>query len=430
MTSAVVSILGCIFEAIIIFMFFDAYIEKQDETPCYLHIMSITILAGLIVVSNIVLDLGLLNLIFVVGAIFIIMYAYNKNTKMNLLLSIISVVILSVSEVIVALIIIMLTGVAMDQIESIPEYYVLGSILSKLVAFFVLKFLCLLHKKGNELTIKTSHWFIFLIMFITSGMSIFLIFRFQNESNFAELNIVSILCSFGLLYTTFFTMYLYENLSRQAKNEQRQELFQQQIKAQSKHLDEILITQRKIKKIRHDLVNHNISIQQFFKDGDCKAGLEYMRKMDEYLNFSTDEISTGNAALDAIINTKKSIAQNKKIDFNVNIQIPTEIFVNAIDICIIFGNALDNCIEACERIPFGERWISLSVVYEDDSLICKISNSAIKSQKKFLYTSKKDRQNHGFGIENIESALAKYKNVCRFKQDEREFQLSFVIFNN
>ena len=430
MTSMIVNILACVFESIIIFMFFDAYIEKQDEIKSYLYGVSIVILAGLIALSNIVLDLGLLNLIFVIVSTFFIMYVYNKNIKINLILSIISVVILTVSEIIVGFLITMFTGVAMNQIYTINEYQILGTILSKLFAFYIMKYFCVIHKKDNGFTVKTSYWFLFLIMFISSGMSIFLIFKLQYESNLETLNIVSVLCSFGLLYSTFFTLYLYENLSRQAKIEQKQEVFQQQIKAQSKHLDEILIAQREIKKLRHDLVNHNISIQKYFENEDYKSGLEYLKNINEVVNVSEQDVATGNTALDAIINTKKSIAQSKNIEFVTNIQIPENIFVDAIDICIIFGNALDNCIEACERIDNGLKKISLSIVYEDNSVICKIVNTAEKRKNKFLKTLKRDSANHGFGIENIESALAKYKHVCRFKRDEKEFQLSFVIFKN
>lgn len=430
MTFTLVNVLACVFEAIIIFMFFDAYIEKNESTRLSMHAILFVILAVLISLSNIVLNLGLLNLIFVIVIVFIIMSIYNRNLKMNLVLSIVSVVILTMSEIVVGLLTIMLTGVEMDKIGEITEYHLLGAILSKLIAFFIMKFFCLIHRKDNDLKIKTSYWLLFLMMFISSGMSIFLIFRFQYESNLVVYNLASVLCSFGLLYSTFFTLYLYENLSVQAKMEQKHEIFQQQIKAQSKHLDEILITQREIKKLRHDLANHNISIQKYFEEGDCKSGLDYMKNMNELINISSGEITTGNTALDAIINTKRSIALSKNIKFMTNIQIPENIFVDAIDLCIIFGNALDNCVEACERITDGEQWISISIVYEDDSLICKIANSAPKTQSGFLHTIKKDRENHGFGIGNIESALSKYKNVCRFKHENEEFQLSFVIFNN
>lgn len=121
---------------------------------------------------------------------------------------------------------------------------------------------------------------------------------------------------------------------------------------------------------------------------------------------------------------------SKNIEFDTKIQIPEDIFVDAIDICIIFGNALDNCIEACDKIENGPKKISVSIIYEDESLICKIVNTAIKSNSRFLHTTKSDNINHGFGIGNIESALEKYKNICRFKQSDTEFILSFVIFKN
>ena len=155
-----------------------------------------------------------------------------------------------------------------------------------------------------------------------------------------------------------------------------------------------------------------------------------MKNLNCLSNITDDTIETGNIALDAIINTKRSIAQNKGIIFLTNIQIPENIFIDAIDICIIFGNALDNCIEACELSDTNIKQIKLSIVYESDSIICKIVNTAPKNNNRFLHTTKKDYKNHGFGIENIKFSLSKYRNVYRFTQNENEFILSFIIFNN
>ena len=258
-----------------------------------------------------------------------------------------------------------------------------------------------------------------------------MLFIFQYNSTASSIyNNLAVWCSCGLLYNTFFSLYLYENIAKQADIERKQELFKQQIKAQSKHLDEILISQKQMKKLRHDLINHNISLQAYFENQDYASGLEYLKSMNPNDMFSDNMIETGNIALDAIMNTKKSIAISKSIEFDTKIQIPEDIFVDAIDICIIFGNDLDNCIEACDKIENGPKKISVSIIYEDESLICKIVNTAIKSNSRFLHTTKSDNINHGFGIGNIESALEKYKNICRFKQSDTEFILSFVIFKN
>ena len=121
---------------------------------------------------------------------------------------------------------------------------------------------------------------------------------------------------------------------------------------------------------------------------------------------------------------------SKGIEFESNIQVPEKLFVDAIDVCIIFGNALDNCIEACNRMNNKNKKIDMSVIYDDDSVICKIVNTSPDTSAKFLQTVKKDKKNHGFGIENIKSSLSKYKNICRFIQSDNEFTLFFIIFKN
>lgn len=324
-----------------------------------------------------------------------------------------------------------LTGISAEEATVIQSYRVLGIVLSKMLAFAVLKIISCKHKANRIFSMKMSYWVLFFVIFSTSTLAIYLLFIFQYHSNAPGIyNQLAVWGSFGLLYNTFFSLYLYENIVKQADIERNQELFKQQIKAQSKHLDEILITQKQVKKLRHDLVNHNISLRAYFENQDYVSGLEYLNGINQNSIFSDNIIETGNVALDAIMNTKKSIALSKDIEFATKIQIPENIFVDAIDICIIFGNALDNCIEACEKIENGPKRISVSIIYEDESLICKIVNTAAKSNSKFLHTTKSDDKNHGFGIGNIESALAKYKNICRFKQTDTEFILSFIILNN
>lgn len=429
--SSIVSVLGCLFEAINILIFVKTYADKKEDNTTLSKLLCYTIiLAVIIILSNTVLNLGLLNFVTITLSTFVISCIYSSNIKRNIIISIFSILILGISEIIIVFFITLLFGVTAGNVVTIEDYKILGTILSKFFAFFIFKLLCMRHRKNHTNTIKTSYMLLFLIMLVTSVTAIFLIFRLQLESKSIFMHNLSVLASLGLLYSTFFVLYLYEKLSYQVEIERNQEIFKQQIKAQSKHLDEILITQKELKKLRHDLVNHNISIQAFFENQDYKSGLDYIKNMTCLSSVTGETIETGNAALDAIINTKKSIAQSKGIEFLTNIQIPENIFIDAIDICIIFGNALDNCIEACEQADSNSKEIKISIVYENNSIICKIINTAKNNNNKFLHTTKKDYKNHGFGIENIKCSLSKYKNVFRFSQTENEFILSFVIFNN
>ncbi|MBR2476867.1 MAG: GHKL domain-containing protein [Clostridia bacterium] len=422
--------LACVFEAIIVFMYISEYTVKNENILNHTKLISILTLSVAIILSNTIFNLGLLNFVIMILSTFAISFIFSKSVMKNMILAIISILILAIAEIIVVFLIALVEYVTPLKVVTTENYKILGTIISKFIAFLIFKVLCILHKGEYNRKIKTSYWILFMIMFITSVITIFLIFELQLENISVAMHNLSLISSFGLLYSLFFALYLYENLSKQAAVEKQQEIFQQQIKAQSKHLDEILVTQKEIRKLRHDLNNHNISIKAYFESNDCKAGLEYLEGMNKMIDVSKDTIETGNVALDAIINTKRSIAISKNIEFNTHIQIPENIFIDPIDICIIFGNALDNCIEACEHVIEGVKRITVNMVYEDDSIICKISNTALKHKGKFLQTTKKHQDEHGFGIKNIETAISKYKNILRFNFEDNEFVLSFVIFNN
>ena len=225
----------------------------------------------------------------------------------------------------------------------------------------------------------------------------------------------------------FAAMFLYEHLSRQSEIMNREQQYEQQIKSQSKHLDEILVMQNQLKSFRHDMENHWIALKGYFENKDYDSGIKYIREINNSLE-NVNTIDTGNIALDAIISTKKAIAIGKDINFESTVQVPEKLPIEAIDICVILGNALDNAIEACERIKDVKKYIKISVIYEGDSILFKIENSVPKSKKISLKTSKTDKGNHGFGLENIKHALSKYNHLLKIDNEESIFILSFIIF--
>ena len=168
----------------------------------------------------------------------------------------------------------------------------------------------------------------------------------------------------------------------------------------------------------------------YIDNGDYIGAGNYIKKLNDIYAADKNILETGNPALDAIINTKKAIAESKNIEFNTKIQIPTQIPIDPIGICVIFGNALDNSIEACERIKDGKRKISLTIICQNKSVFCRIINTAPKQKQISFGTSKIDTQNHGFGLSNIKTALLKYNASPSIEQTNNEFILKFVIFIN
>ena len=228
------------------------------------------------------------------------------------------------------------------------------------------------------------------------------------------------------IMTYYFFMIINKEYERAFKLEIQKQQYEQQISSQSKHIDEILVMQKQIKKFRHDISHHFTALKGFFANQQIEDGLTYIEKINDSLEH-TEIVDTGNTAFDAIISTKKALAESKNIEFTLQIQIPEKLKVDAVDLCVIFGNSLDNAIEGCEKLE-NQRMINVSAIYDDCQLICKITNTASLSTTD-LHTTKDDKENHGFGLENIKQALSKYNHVMKIDQADNEFVLSFIIFN-
>ncbi len=101
------------------------------------------------------------------------------------------------------------------------------------------------------------------------------------------------------------------------------------------------------------------------------------------------------------------------------------------DECVIFGNALDNAIEACDKVDKVKenRYINVSVKYDRDKLICKITNSCVNKNKQSKATTKQDEKNHGIGTDNIMKALEKYKSVSKITRTDDKYTLFFIIMD-
>ncbi|WP_156332257.1 ATP-binding protein, partial [Clostridium paraputrificum] len=101
--------------------------------------------------------------------------------------------------------------------------------------------------------------------------------------------------------------------------------------------------------------------------------------------------------------------------------------IDPVDWCIIFGNALDNAIEACEKVEDNRKFISLKLLSRSNTFIVKIINSSendfIIEEKKYL-TTKKNKEEHGIGMDNIRKSIEKYDGILNTRYEKSLFEIS------
>lgn len=136
---------------------------------------------------------------------------------------------------------------------------------------------------------------------------------------------------------------------------------------------------------------------------------------------------TGNEFLDIILKDKAAKAREKQIDFSAMVDFNGIDFMEPLDISTIFGNAIDNAMEASEPLPEDRRLITVKAERVRDMLIITVENNTLQGTQPAEETTKKDRFVHGFGIPNIKKAVEKYDGQCSFRQEDGTYLLKILI---
>lgn len=211
--------------------------------------------------------------------------------------------------------------------------------------------------------------------------------------------------------------------------EQEKLALQTKVKILEERYQEML----KSRKVVHDMKNHILALKNYDQEQNWSGLHEYLNELSDDMLEYNFHIWTGNHMLDMILNQKEKDAQNQ----NTVMQIDTEVFSTLPftdrEIISLFGNLLDNALEACEKISDKERWIKIKIKKKNLLLYIEIANALEQRpkqiQKKFV-SNKKDNGLHGYGMKNIQDIVKKYDGIFEYKVYEDHLIFMISIYNN
>lgn len=160
---------------------------------------------------------------------------------------------------------------------------------------------------------------------------------------------------------------------------------------------------------RHDYHNHMQVMKAQLAMGNLTEIRDYLDALEKELDHVDTLVKSGNMMVDAILNSKLTLARRQHIAVNCKVKVPQEISVEDVDLCVILGNLLDNTLEACRVIPQEERFLRIYMTVNKSQLYLSVQNSA-KEEPDFderNYITKK-RGNHGLGMKRVQAAVEKY----------------------
>ncbi|MDO4272023.1 MAG: GHKL domain-containing protein, partial [Candidatus Saccharibacteria bacterium] len=383
-------------EAFMYFLLFEAFLERDPSKSSRTVVIGMFVLAVFIAVSNYYFIESLTNMVLIIAFAFAISHIFYKGAVSKKFMAVVLAVLISgTAETCSAHFVALILSVDVDTVLNSLQYRSIAILMAKIFGLYVCNTIRL-RGKMRDAEIDRGYWVMFFLLFSSAAFALFLISKLTYELSNRIYTIMAIICTLGMFFTTFFSLFLYERLVKQSGELRAKERYESHMRLQMNHLKELAAKQDELRGMRHDMNNQLVTIQGYLAHQDIQNGSVYIDQLIQRHNQESLSINTGNVALDTLLSVKKTVAEGKDIAFHMDVHVSNNLPIQPIDQCVIFGNALDNAIEACERCHEGERYIDFLLIERKSHLVFKIVNPLPPDHSKTLETSKQDKDNHGY----------------------------------
>lgn len=188
------------------------------------------------------------------------------------------------------------------------------------------------------------------------------------------------------------------------------------------------------KRLRHDLKNHVLAMRGLWEEQAWEKLGDYLRRMEDSAQLGANEEATGNRAVDALLCQKRKTAEEKQITWECDVQIPRRCQINEFDLCVLFGNILDNALQACGRLPGEERgqglqpFIRVQAGAVKSCFLLEVKNSMNEAEKHVAKKAEKEKlQGHGIGLLNVGDVVREYNGVMKTEIHNGVYDISVLL---
>ena len=182
------------------------------------------------------------------------------------------------------------------------------------------------------------------------------------------------------------------------------------------------------RRAKHDVRHHISLIREYVSKGELDALLKYLDGYNDSLPDDSLIRFCENPAANAVLLYFAQQAKDNDIDYIVNAEIPGNIFVSDTDISVLFGNLIENAIDACKEEHGDDRKIDIRARLKGITLCVTVDNTFTGTLRRttdneFLSTKHKGP---GLGTQSVKSIAEHYGGICRFEVKDDMFCASVM----
>ena len=287
---------------------------------------------------------------------------------------------------------------------------------------------CNFNKGIRVLTWKSMIIFSLLLVvdsWVALAMGAFAVTEYEKNTLYKIMYILVVIGIFIQL-----AMVIWFMLSREVYRE-KELITKKYLEEQVQHYSYLENRERETKKFRHDIRQHIHMLAILYQQEDYEMVDEYISEIKGKIDQFEKRISVDNEIADAIINKYYKKAEKKNIILRVKGRFPSRCMISAYDLCTILSNLLDNAI--CAEKECAGTEILMECRYTDTDVMIAIENDydkIVRDQRGKLKTSKRNINNHGFGLENVAECVKKNRGDMNIRAENGKFRVLLNLRNN
>lgn len=332
--------------------------------------------------------------------ILITQITYQGNFVAKIAITIIEFVLFYTIDIIAVGITMQIFNISYSNILSFNKLNIFVSMLSKLISLSISIIINKIYSnRKKSLHFSIYEWirillypavtFLVLMVFIESVLS---------ENDASPLMIITVM---ALVRSNIVIFYVMNKLDYEKQIEEEYTILQHKIKTEMSNVTALMDAYSQQRKLTHDFAGHLSAIRSLVFQNEIPRLQEYISNLCNQLNTAILPVRTNNLIIDAILNQKYAIANKNNIQMDFQFNDLSDFPMKDEDIVIVLTNALDNAIEACNRVD-SNKVIQVKIISNSSDAIISIRNTYKPNENVTKGIE------HGFGIKNMKGALKKY----------------------
>jgi sensor histidine kinase regulating citrate/malate metabolism len=204
------------------------------------------------------------------------------------------------------------------------------------------------------------------------------------------------------------------------------EMVESELRITQERNEQLIETYKEIAKNSHDFKNQMRVTLLMLKNGDISEAQKYLSNVVEVAAESTTKY-TGILSIDTVLSEKTRIAAKNGIKLELDVSLSTLCGIDAIDICTILLNLIDNAVEASLKITDEtKRYVKIILKNVNSMVFLKVENSFDENSIQ-PSVEKKNKSMHGYGLKIVNSIAEKHNGSVVTQSEDGRFVATVLI---